>query len=64
VGYELAMTADQSISDDDISREGSTEDQEDRDTGTEHGKDTGDEPTEAIENLDAGGEGARDVGDD
>ena len=62
------MTDNQSISDDDISREGATEEQEDRDTGAEHGKDTGDfsddEPTEAIENLDAGGEGARDVGDD
>jgi len=58
------MSADQSISDDDITREGSTEDEEDRDTGAEHGKDTGDEPTEANENLDAGGEGALDLGDD
>jgi hypothetical protein len=58
------MSADESISDDDITREGSTEDEEDRDTGAEHGKDTGDEPTEASENLDARGEGALDVGDD
>ena len=62
------MTENQSISDDDISREGPTEGEEDRDTGAAHGQDTGDasdeEPTEAVENFDVGGEGARDVGDD
>jgi hypothetical protein len=61
------MTDNQSISDDDISREGPTEDEENRDTGAKHGKDSGDAsngPTEAVENFDAGGEGQRDVGDD
>jgi hypothetical protein len=62
------MTGDQSISDDDISREGPIENEEDRDTGAAHGKDSGDasdgEPTEADENFDVGGEGQRDVGDD
>jgi len=62
------MTDNASISDDDISREGPTENEEDRDTGAQHGNDTGDvsddEPTEAVENFDVGGEGERDVGDD
>jgi hypothetical protein len=63
------MTDSQSISDDDISREGPTEGEEDRDIGVEHGKDSGDvsddsAPTEADENYDAGGEGPADVGDD
>lgn len=63
------MTDNQNISEDDISREGPTEDEENRDTGPEHGSDTGDvgdddEPTEANENLDVGGEGERDTGDD
>jgi hypothetical protein len=62
------MTAKESVSDDDIYREGPTENDEDRDTGAEQGKDTGDasdgKPTERVENFDVGGEGARDVGDD
>jgi hypothetical protein len=62
------MTDSQSISDDDISREGPTEGEEDRDIGVD-GKDTSDvsddsAPTEADENYDAGGEGPADVGDD
>jgi hypothetical protein len=51
------------FSDDDITTE-PTEDDEDRDTGGEHGADTGDEPTEAVEDRDAGGEGSRDTGDE
>jgi hypothetical protein len=63
------MTDNASISDDDISREGTTEGDENRDTGAQHGKDSGDvsdddEPTEAVENFDVGGEGERDSGDD
>jgi hypothetical protein len=62
------VTGQQSISDDDISREGPIENEEDRDTGAEHGKDTGDasddEPPEAVGNFDVGGEGRRDVDDD
>jgi len=49
--------------DDDISTE-PTEGDEDKDTGGEHGADTGDEPTEAEEDRDAGGEGPRDTGDE
>lgn len=53
------------MNDDDITTEGNgpTEGGEDRDAG--HGSaDTGDEPTEADENLDAGGEGPQDTGDE
>jgi hypothetical protein len=49
--------------DDDITTE-PTEDDEDRDTGGEHGADTGDEPTEDDEDRDAGGHGGKDTGDE
>jgi hypothetical protein len=52
------------LSDDDISREGPTEADEDRDVGGEGSKDTGDEPTEAEDDRDAGGEGTKDTGDE
>lgn len=58
------MTEDSNISDDDITREGPTEGNEDKDQGAAHGQDSGDEPTEADENLDTGGEGLRDTGDE
>lgn len=55
------------LSDDDMTSEGPTESDQDRDQGGRTGQDTGDEsggPTEADENLDAGGEGPRDTGDE
>jgi hypothetical protein len=55
------------ISDDDITRDGPTEDEENLDTSGEHAKDTGDEtaePTEDDENLDAPGEHSKDSGDE
>jgi len=52
------------LSDDDISREGPTEAEEDRDTGRDGSKDTGDEPTEAEDDRDTGGEGSQDTGDE
>lgn len=52
------------FSDDDITREGPTESEEDRDEGGEGTKDTGDEPTEAEDDLDRGGSGDSDSGDE
>lgn len=52
------------MSDDDITREGPTEADEDRDVGGTGGGDTGDEPTEAEDDRDAGGEGGADSGDE
>ena len=43
---------------------GDVGDEQDRDQGGQHERDTGDEPTEADENLDSGGEGPRDTGDE
>ncbi len=58
------MTDQPNISDDDIQSSGPTEAGDDRDTGGEGSKDTGDEPTEADDDRDAGGEGAKDTGDE
>ena len=55
--------ADNEINDDDITS-GPTEDDENRDTGAEHGKDSGDETTEDDENRDTGGEHGKDSGDE
>jgi len=52
------------MSDDDISREGPTEADDDRDAGGSGGQDTGDEPTEAEDDRDPGGEGGQDTGDE
>ena len=55
------------MSDDDITRDGPTEDEENLDAPGEHTQDSGDEseePTEDDENLDAPGEDSRDTGDD
>jgi hypothetical protein len=52
------------INDNDITRDGPTEDDENLDVGGDGPQDTGDEPTEADENLDAGGEGPKDTGDE
>ena len=52
------------LSDDDITSESPTEDDENRDTGAGHGQDTGDEPTERDDDLDQGGEGDQDTGDE
>ncbi|HRW39194.1 MAG: hypothetical protein R2702_03465 [Acidimicrobiales bacterium] len=52
------------MSDDDITRDGPTEENENLDAPGEHSKDTGDEPTEADENLDAPGEHSKDTGDE
>ena len=55
------------LSDDDITRDGPTEDDENLDAPGEHAKDTGDEPTgptEDDDNLDAPGEHAKDSGDE
>ena len=58
------MTDQPNISDDDIQSDGPTEAADDRDTGGEGSKDTGDEPTEAEDDRDAGGEGTKDTGDE
>jgi hypothetical protein len=52
------------LSDDDITSEGPTEADEDRDVGGDGSKDSGDEPTEAEDDRDAGGEGSQDTGDE
>jgi hypothetical protein len=52
------------LSDDDITREGPTESDEDRDVGSTGGADTGDEPTEADDDRDTGGSGGGDTGDE
>lgn len=52
------------FSDDDITREGPTESEEDRDTGGHGSQDTGDEPTEDVDDLDKGGSGDADSGDE
>ena len=58
------MTDQPNISDDDIHSSGPTEAGDDRDTGGEGSRDTGDEPTERNDDLDAGGEGEQDTGDE
>jgi hypothetical protein len=52
------------ISDDDITGDEPTEDDENLDGPGEGPQDTGDEPTEDDENLDGPGEGPRDTGDE
>jgi hypothetical protein len=52
------------ISDDDITGDEPTEDDENLDGPGEGPRDTGDEPTEDDENLDGPGEGPRDTGDE
>jgi hypothetical protein len=55
------------LSDDDITRNGPTEDDENLDAPAEHSKDSGDEadgPTEDDENLDAPAEHSKDTGDE
>lgn len=55
------------LSDDDITRNGPTEDDENLDAPGEHSKDSGDEadgPTEDDENVDAPGEHSEDSGDE
>ena len=55
------------LSDDDITRNGPTEDEENLDSPGEHSKDTGDEadgPTEDDDNLDSPGEHSKDSGDE
>ncbi len=52
------------FNDDDISTDGPTEAEEDKDTGGGGAADTGDEPTEADDDRDAGGEGEKDTGDE
>ena len=55
------------MSDDDITRDGPTEDEENLDAPGEHSRDTGDEsdaPTQDEDNLDAPGEHTRDTGDE
>ena len=63
VGTSPAMS-EASISSNDISSNGPTEDEENLDAPGEHSKDTGDEPTEDDENLDAPGEHSKDTGDE
>lgn len=58
------MTDQPNISDDDIESNGPTEREDDRDTGGEGSKDTGDEPTEQSDDRDTGGEGTKDTGDE
>lgn len=58
------MTDQTSITENDITRDGPTEDDENLDAPGEHSKDTGDEPTEDDENLDAPGEDSKDTGDE
>ena len=55
--------AENEIDDGDITS-GPTEDDENRDTGGAHGKDSGDEPTEDDENRDTGGAHGKDSGDE
>lgn len=57
------MTDQPDISDDDITRDPPTEQDDDKDQGGAQEADTGDEPTEADENLDAG-HGEQDSGDE
>lgn len=55
------------MSDDDITRDGPTDDEDNLDAPGEHSQDTGDEsdgPTEDEENFDASGEHSRDTGDE
>ena len=52
------------LSDDDMTTERPTEQENDEDRGRHGSQDTGDEPTEADDDLDAGGEGIRDTGDE
>ena len=52
------------LSDNDMTSNEPTEQEDDRDHGGHGGQDTGDEPTEQSEDRDVGGEGARDTGDE
>lgn len=52
------------FNDDDITTDGPTESEDDRDAGGHGSADTGDQPTEADEDRDVGGEGAKDTGDE
>ena len=57
------MTDASNINDDEIETTGPTEADDDRDTGGEGSRDTGDEPTEAEDDRDTGGEENKDSGD-
>jgi hypothetical protein len=52
------------LSDDDMTTDRPTEQDNDEDRGGHGSQDSGDEPTEATEDRDVGGEGARDTGDE
>lgn len=53
------------LSDDDMTTQRPTEQENDEDSGGHGGQDTGDEPTEVGEDRDAGdGEGTQDTGDE
>jgi len=60
-GETIGMT---NINDDDITSDGPTEQEDDRDVGGGGSQDTGDEPTESDDDLDKGGEGDADSGDE
>lgn len=53
-----------SISSNDMTSDGPTEDDENIDAPGEHSQDTGDEPTEDDDNKDAPGEHSEDTGDE
>ena len=52
------------LSDDDMTTERPTEQENDKDQPGHGSQDTGDEPTESGEDRDAGGEGGEDTGDE